>query len=121
MRTMLLALLILLTAGASPAAAAGLRIQDLLVCETFAQAKRFVELGADKAAIEAVNKEAGADACIAIRVAFVARGPVARVRHGFDTFIIVEVIIYGMNDGKQIQRLLAPVRWYALAQPGQDT
>ena len=92
-----------------------------MVCETFAQAKRFVELGADKAAIEVIDKEFKPDACVAIRVAFVARGPVARVRHGFDTFIIVEVIIYGMNDGRQIQPLLAPVLWYALAQPGQDT
>lgn len=120
MRTVL-ALLMLIALGASPAAAAGLQVQELLLCGTLAQAKRFVELGADKAAIETTNKEFGADACLAIKVAFVARRPVGRIQHGFETFIIVEVVVYGVNDGQRIQRLLSPVLWYALAQPGQET
>jgi hypothetical protein len=116
MRTILALLALVLTQSA---AAQELRIREVLVCETGAQIKRLVELGANGSAMIKVNAESGsADTCVVTTAAFVATDRVAEVRRQGTTYVILRLMVFGLGNADGIHLLPRNAIWYTLVRMG---
>jgi hypothetical protein len=115
----IMAAVLALLCGLGAAWGSELRIREVFVCASAAQVKRFVELGADGAAVAKVNLEAGSpDMCVVTTAAFVATDEVAQVRRGDATYVILRLMVFGLGSGGGVNLLAGDVVWYTLARRG---
>jgi hypothetical protein len=87
-----------------------------LICDTRAQAERFVALftGDAEAAVGAVNAEAGnPTACALMNVAYLRGAPVATARHGDNTFEVVRVLVVGIPTAAGV-KAVRPAAYFSL-------
>ena len=100
----------------APAQAADYEIGTSLLCDTQAQAERFVALfsGDAQAAIRAVNaEEHNPTACALINVAFLRGTQMGMARHGENAFEIVRILVVGVDTASGIQ-VVQPAAYFSL-------
>jgi hypothetical protein len=115
--TRLVPLLALLAAPlCAPAQASEYETGTSLLCDTQAQAERFVVLfsGDAQAAARAVNaEEHNPTACALVNVAFVRGSQIGMARHGDSAFEIVRVLVVGVDTASGMQAV-RPAAYFSL-------
>jgi hypothetical protein len=115
--TRLVPLLALLAAPMCvPAQASEYEIGTSLLCDTQAQAERFVALfsGDAQVAVQAVNaEEHDPTACALINVAFLRGSHLGTARHGDAAFEIVRILVVGIDTESGIQAV-RPTAYFSL-------
>src|SRR5258708_1949709 len=114
--TRLAAHLALLAALCAPAFAADYEVGTNLICDTRAQAERFVALfaGDPEAAVVAVNAEAqDATACALMNVAYLRGAQIAMARHGDNVFEIVRILVVGIPTAAGV-KAVRPAAYFSL-------
>jgi hypothetical protein len=114
--TRLAPLLALLAALCTPAFAADYEVGTNLICDTRAQAERFVALfaGDAEAAVVAVNAEAqDPTACALMDVAYLRGAQIAMVRHGDNAFEIGRILVVGIPTAAGV-KAVRPAAYFSL-------
>jgi len=104
------------TAFCLPAQASDYEVGESLVCDTQAQAERFVAVftGNAKAAIRAVNaEEQNPSACAIVNVAYRRGTQIGMARHGDNAFAIIRILVVGIETDDGI-RPVRPAAYFSL-------
>ena len=106
--------------GVGSARPESLQIGKVLYCTSADLLEQFVELGADKEALDEVNTPIK-DKCAVMTFAYVPLEKIKQVHLGEQVFTIVEIMVFGEDHGDQVEMLELNYTLYSLTTPGSST